>query len=245
MLPARASGPGPGRRDRAHPHRHDPAGGGHRMSGDGPAWPPSAEALLPLLGLSDEAAIVADVGTYLRAGRDAGEAQALVDRTAWLVADGRAASPCARPIACSRSRRSRPEGASRRSRASTGPTCPATSRRGGGRRAAVPLGRAAARLRRYLAGLTSTKGIEMKIGIIGSGRIGATTARLLAGAGHEVTIANSRGPESLGDLVGELGPNARAGTVEDAARDERRRPGGDPAPGRTPTFPPRRSPARS
>ena len=59
----------------------------------------------------------------------------------------------------------------------------------------------------------------MKIGIIGSGRIGATTARLLAGAGHEVTIANSRGPESLGDLVGELGPNARAGTVADAARD--------------------------
>ncbi len=51
-------------------------------------WPPSAKALLPLLGLSDEAAIVADVGTYLRAGRDAGEAQALVERTAWLVADG-------------------------------------------------------------------------------------------------------------------------------------------------------------
>lgn len=50
-------------------------------------WPPSAEAVLPLLGLSEEAAIVVDVGTYLRAGRDVGEAQALVERTAWLVAD--------------------------------------------------------------------------------------------------------------------------------------------------------------
>jgi 8-hydroxy-5-deazaflavin:NADPH oxidoreductase len=58
----------------------------------------------------------------------------------------------------------------------------------------------------------------MKIGIIGSGNIGATTARLFAGAGHEVTIANSRGPESLTELVADLGANARAGTVEDAAR---------------------------
>jgi predicted dinucleotide-binding enzyme len=59
----------------------------------------------------------------------------------------------------------------------------------------------------------------MRIGIIGSGKIGSTTARLFAAAGHEVTIANSRGPESLGELVGELGPHARAGTVADAARD--------------------------
>lgn len=58
----------------------------------------------------------------------------------------------------------------------------------------------------------------MKIGIIGSGRIGSTTARLFAAAGHEVTIANSRGPASLGELVDDLGPNSRAGTVADAAR---------------------------
>jgi 8-hydroxy-5-deazaflavin:NADPH oxidoreductase len=58
----------------------------------------------------------------------------------------------------------------------------------------------------------------MRIGIIGSGKIGSTTARLFAAAGHEVTVANSRGPESLTELVGELGPNAHAGTVEDAAR---------------------------
>ena len=58
----------------------------------------------------------------------------------------------------------------------------------------------------------------MNIGIIGSGNIGATTARLFADAGHEVTVANSRGPESLAELVADLGPKARAGTVEDAAR---------------------------
>ena len=68
----------------------------------------------------------------------------------------------------------------------------------------------------------------MKIGIIGSGNIGATTARLFAGAGHEVTIANSRGPESLTELVQDIGPQARAGTVEDAGPGERRRPGRHP-----------------
>jgi predicted dinucleotide-binding enzyme len=59
----------------------------------------------------------------------------------------------------------------------------------------------------------------MKIGIIGSGNIGSTTARLFAKAGHDVTLANSRGPESLADLVQELGTNAHAGTVAQAAAD--------------------------
>lgn len=58
----------------------------------------------------------------------------------------------------------------------------------------------------------------MKIGIIGSGNIGGTAARLFANAGHEVAVSNSRGPESLRDFVAELGPNARAMTVADAAR---------------------------
>jgi 8-hydroxy-5-deazaflavin:NADPH oxidoreductase len=57
----------------------------------------------------------------------------------------------------------------------------------------------------------------MRIGVIGSGRIGGTAARLFAGAGHDVAIANSRGPESLAELVGELGGRARAETVEGAA----------------------------
>jgi 8-hydroxy-5-deazaflavin:NADPH oxidoreductase len=57
----------------------------------------------------------------------------------------------------------------------------------------------------------------MRIGIIGSGNIGATAARLFVGAGHEVAIANSRGPDTLAGLVDELGDSARAATVEDAA----------------------------
>jgi predicted dinucleotide-binding enzyme len=56
----------------------------------------------------------------------------------------------------------------------------------------------------------------MKIGIVGAGHIGATTARLFVEAGHEVAISNSRGPETLRDLVATLGPNARAATPDDA-----------------------------
>lgn len=57
----------------------------------------------------------------------------------------------------------------------------------------------------------------MDIGIIGAGNIGANAARLFADAGHHVAISNSRGPGSLTSLVGEIGANARAATVEDAA----------------------------
>jgi 8-hydroxy-5-deazaflavin:NADPH oxidoreductase len=56
----------------------------------------------------------------------------------------------------------------------------------------------------------------MKIGIIGAGNIGGTLARRLAKLGHQVTIANSRGPESLGAFAKETG--ARPATVEEAAR---------------------------
>lgn len=57
----------------------------------------------------------------------------------------------------------------------------------------------------------------MNIGIIGSGNIGATTAGLFAGVGHEVAISNSRGPETLESLVEKIGPRAHAATVEEAA----------------------------
>ncbi|HLI56283.1 MAG TPA: NADPH-dependent F420 reductase [Actinomycetota bacterium] len=57
----------------------------------------------------------------------------------------------------------------------------------------------------------------MKIGVIGSGNIGSTVAKLFVTAGHDVVIANARGPESLAGLVGELGPKASAGTVDQAA----------------------------
>jgi hypothetical protein len=55
------------------------------------------------------------------------------------------------------------------------------------------------------------------IGVIGSGNIGRTLAELFVAAGHEVVISNSRGPESLADLVAELGERACAGTVTEAA----------------------------
>jgi predicted dinucleotide-binding enzyme len=56
----------------------------------------------------------------------------------------------------------------------------------------------------------------MNIGIVGSGNIGATAARLFADAGHDVAVSNSRGPESLGPLVEEIGSKVRAATVEEA-----------------------------
>ncbi|MCO1613575.1 NADPH-dependent F420 reductase [Micromonospora sp. CPM1] len=56
----------------------------------------------------------------------------------------------------------------------------------------------------------------MEIGIIGSGHIGGTLTRRLRSLGHDVAVANSRGPESLADLGAETG--ARAVSVEDAVQ---------------------------
>ncbi len=47
--------------------------------------------------------------------------------------------------------------------------------------------------------------------------IGGTVARLAVAAGHPVVLSNSRGPETLQDLVGELGPLARAAAGAEAA----------------------------
>src|SRR4030088_3334172 len=58
----------------------------------------------------------------------------------------------------------------------------------------------------------------MTIGIIGAGAIGTAFARTLARAGIEATISNSRGPQSLQDLVRDLGPTIRSGDREQAAR---------------------------
>jgi predicted dinucleotide-binding enzyme len=55
------------------------------------------------------------------------------------------------------------------------------------------------------------------IGLIGSGSIGGTVARLAVAAGHPVVLSNSRGPRTLTDLVAELGPLASAATAEQAA----------------------------
>lgn len=55
----------------------------------------------------------------------------------------------------------------------------------------------------------------MKIGIIGAGQIGGTLTRRFAQLGHQVFVANSRGPESLASLAGESG--AKAVTATEAA----------------------------
>lgn len=55
------------------------------------------------------------------------------------------------------------------------------------------------------------------IGLIGAGHIGGQLARLAVRHGYDVVMSNSRGPETLKDLVQELGPHARAGRSTDAA----------------------------
>ena len=54
------------------------------------------------------------------------------------------------------------------------------------------------------------------IGIIGAGNIGSQVARLAVGSGFDVVISNSRGPETLAELIAELGPAATAGTSTQA-----------------------------
>lgn len=55
------------------------------------------------------------------------------------------------------------------------------------------------------------------IGIIGAGEVGGQIARAAIATGYDVVIANSRGPETLKDLIDELGPSARAATAAGAA----------------------------
>ncbi len=57
----------------------------------------------------------------------------------------------------------------------------------------------------------------MRIGIIGAGNIGGTLTRRLTALGHEVRVANSRGPETLAELAAETGATAVWAT--DAATD--------------------------
>nr|WP_302185289.1 NADPH-dependent F420 reductase [Streptomyces sp. GMY02] len=64
----------------------------------------------------------------------------------------------------------------------------------------------------------SSAGTRMStLGLIGSGNIGGTLARLAVAAGIDVVLSNSRGPETLSGLVAELGPRARAATAAEAA----------------------------
>jgi len=55
------------------------------------------------------------------------------------------------------------------------------------------------------------------VGFVGAGNIGGTLARLAVDAGYDVVVSNSREPDTLRDLVGQLGPHARAATAAEAA----------------------------
>ncbi|XXY22014.1 NAD(P)-binding domain-containing protein [Sorangium sp. So ce216] len=60
----------------------------------------------------------------------------------------------------------------------------------------------------------------MKFGFIGAGTVAQTLSKHLLAHGHEVVLSNSRGPDTLSDLIRNLGPGARAGTPTEAADQE-------------------------
>ncbi|WP_255696414.1 NADPH-dependent F420 reductase [Allobranchiibius sp. GilTou73] len=70
----------------------------------------------------------------------------------------------------------------------------------------------------FAAHRTSTEGRIMRIGIIGAGNIGGALVRGLVPLGHDVQVANSRGPQTLQELASETG--ASAVTVQDAVKDK-------------------------
>ena len=60
----------------------------------------------------------------------------------------------------------------------------------------------------------------MEIGTIGAGDVAQAFAKRVLKAGHEIKLSNSRGPESLREIVNHLGPGAMAATMEEAAACE-------------------------
>src|SRR6266849_5809107 len=67
-------------------------------------------------------------------------------------------------------------------------------------------------------GMWEDVAVMTTIGLIGAGHIGSQIARLSVANGYNVVISNSRGPETLSELVAELGSKARAATVVEASR---------------------------
>jgi predicted dinucleotide-binding enzyme len=60
----------------------------------------------------------------------------------------------------------------------------------------------------------------MKFGFIGAGDVAQTYAKHFVRHGHEVVLSNSKGPDSLAELVRSIGPNVKAGTVKEAAKQD-------------------------
>jgi F420-dependent NADP oxidoreductase-like protein len=83
------------------------------------------------------------------------------------------------------------------------------------------------------------------LGLIGSGNIGGTLAHLAVDPGLGVVISNSRAPQTLSDLVDELGPQARAATPAQAAAAGDWGRHDDPGPCRGPWTRPTAPPCRS
>lgn len=75
--------------------------------------------------------------------------------------------------------------------------------------------------RRAMPSIAALNCFEVKqmstIGIIGAGEVGSHIAVAALRSGHEVVLANSRGPETLSELIRQLGPAARAATASEAA----------------------------
>lgn len=59
---------------------------------------------------------------------------------------------------------------------------------------------------------------QTRIGFLGAGRMAQTLARLLLRAGHEVMLANSRSPETLTEVIADLGPGAWAARADELTR---------------------------
>src|SRR5258707_336170 len=87
-------------------------------------------------------------------------------------------------------------------------------------------------------------GSKLRIGIIGAGNIGGTLTRRLTALGHDVAVANSRGPETLADLAAETGGLDESGRQQpgtpvygtDHAAEGVRRALAEASPGRTPEW---------
>src|SRR6476646_7402372 len=60
----------------------------------------------------------------------------------------------------------------------------------------------------------------MEIETIGAGDFAQAFAKRVLKSGHKVKLSNSRGPDSLGEIVNQLGPGAMAATKEEAAACE-------------------------
>ena len=56
----------------------------------------------------------------------------------------------------------------------------------------------------------------MRVGFIGAGTMAQTIGRHLLNAGHEIVVSNSRGPETLAEIIDQLGQGAKAGTKQQA-----------------------------